>query len=355
MKRVLALLLLSIPVLVPATGVGETLLEQSVRDLDARGIGSLSVENPRGVVRVTPDAGGRIHVTAVKVVRTSDSKAAQGFARETKVALSNEDGRCRITVSYPRRHQVRVGFWQMMSGGFQFPGVEVRLAISVPRDLALDLRSTSGDLVTEEMAGRQKLDTTSGDIVVSDAEGPVSASSTSGSVRVSGRGAARLRSVSGDVTAEAAGGPLDAHTTSGELVVMMAQDSLDLGTVSGNIRVEGAPRGIVATTTSGDIETRGAAGVVRLSTSSGRVDVTLVPPLERVEVSSSSGDIAARLAESLGCDVELRTSNGTLDTSLPLEVRSVTRHRVAGRVRGGTIPVVLRSSSGDIHLSGGGS
>jgi DUF4097 and DUF4098 domain-containing protein YvlB len=291
----------------------------------------------------------------VKVVRTSDRRTAQGFARETKVALSTEGGRCRITVSYPQRRPVRVGLWQMLSGDFEFPGVEVRLAISVPPDLPLDLRSTSGDLITEEMAGRQELDTTSGEIVVSDAGGPVRASSTSGAVRLSGRGAARLRTVSGDVTVEAVGGPLDAHTTSGELVVRVARDSLALGTVSGSIRVEVAPRGIVATTTSGDIEARGAAGVVRLSTASGRVEVTLVPPLQRVEISSSSGDIAARLAESLGCEVELRTSNGTLDTSLPLEVRSMTRHRVAGRVRGGTTPVVLRSSSGDIHLSGGGS
>ena len=157
------------------------------------------------------------------------------------------------------------------------------------------------------------------------------------------------------VTAEEVGGPLDAHTTSGELVVMVALDSLDLGTVSGDIRVERAPRGIVATSTSGSIETREAAGVVRLSTSSGDVSVRLVPPLARVEISSSSGDIAVRLAEGVGCEIELKTSNGTVDTSVPLEVSSFTRHRVAGRVRGGTTPVVLRSSSGDIVLTGGGS
>jgi len=355
MKRALSALLLSIPLLGPAAVAGETVLEQSERELDARGIASLSVENPRGAVRVSPDAAGRIHVRAVKIVRTSDRKAAQEFARETRVALSTEGGRCKITVRYPQRRQVRVGLWQMLCGDFDFPAVEVRLALAAPRDLALDLRSISGDLITEDMAGRQELDTTSGEIAVSDAGGPVRASSTSGAVRVSGRGAARLRSVSGDVTAEGVGGPIDAHTTSGELVVLAAQDSLALGTVSGGIRVDGAPRGIVATTTSGDIETRGAAGVVRLSTASGRVDVRLVAPLQRVEISSSSGDIVARLAEGVGCEVELRTSNGTLDTSVPLEVQSVTRHRVTGRVRGGTTPVLLRSSSGDIHLGGGGS
>jgi DUF4097 and DUF4098 domain-containing protein YvlB len=294
-------------------------------------------------------------VTALKTVRANDGEAAREFARETRVSLTTEGGRCRISVRYPQRRQVQIGLWKMMSGDFEFPGVEVRLVISMPPKIPLTLRSTSGDLVTESLAGPQELDTTSGDIDVSGALGLVRAGSTSGDVRMSARGSARLRTVSGNITAESVGGALDAHTTSGELVVRAADDSLALGTVSGDIRVGRAPRGIVATTTSGHIETRGAAGVVRLSTSSGDVDVRLVSPLVRAEVSSSSGDIAARIADDLACEVELRTSNGTLDTSVPLEARTLTRHRVVGRVRGGTTPVVLRSSSGDITLTGGGS
>lgn len=355
MNRILAAMVLTIPVAVSPAIAGETLREQSQRDLDAAGIGSVAVENPRGVVQVSAGEPGRIRVTALKIARGNDRRTAEEFARETSVTLSTEGGRCRIQVRYPQRRQVKVGLWEMMSGEYEFPGVEVRLTLEVPRSLPINLRSTSGDLFTQEMAGRQELDTTSGEIEVNVAGGPVRATTTSGDVRVSARGWARLRSVSGSLLADAVGGPLDAHTTSGELVVRVAEDSLDLGTVSGDIRVDRAPRGIVASTTSGQIETREAAGVVRLSTSSGDVDVRLVEPLARVEVTSSSGDISARLAEGLRCDVELRTSNGTLDTSVPLDVRTMSRHRVAGSVRGGTTPVVLRSSSGDITLSGGGS
>jgi len=354
MNRTLAALLISAVLAFPA-GAAETLREQSERELDAGGIASLSVENPRGVVRVSPAEKGRIKLTALKVVRAHDLETARRFASETKVSLSLEGGKCRILVRYPQHQQVRVGLWQMMSGDFDFPGVEVSLSLAVPPSLPVTLHSTSGDLYTEQIEGRQELDTTSGEIGVSVAGGVVRASTTSGDIRVSARGAARLRSVSGSLTAEQIGGPLDAHTTSGELVVMAALDSLDLGTVSGDIRVERAPRGIVATTTSGRIETGAASGVVQLSTSSGDVDVKLVPPLTSAEISSSSGDIAARLADDMGCEVELKTSNGTVDTSVPLEVRTVTRHRVTGRVRGGTTPVVLRSASGDIVLTGGGS
>src|SRR5438874_2309160 len=76
-----------------------------------------------------------------------------------------------------------------------------------PSRLPVTLRSTSGDLDTEQSDGRQELDTTSGEIGVSVAGGAVRASTTSGDIRVSARGAARLRSVSGSLTAEEVGGP----------------------------------------------------------------------------------------------------------------------------------------------------
>jgi hypothetical protein len=51
----------------------------------------------------------------------------------------------------------------------------------------------------------------------------------------------------------------------------------------------------------------------------------------------------------------MRTSNGTLDASVPLPVDSVTRRRLSGRLGDGRTPVVLRSSSGDIQITTGGS
>ena len=56
-------------------------------------------------------------------------------------------------MQYPQHQEVRVGLWQMMAGDFDFPGVEVRLALTVPRALPVTLRSTSGDLFTEDIEG----------------------------------------------------------------------------------------------------------------------------------------------------------------------------------------------------------
>ncbi len=336
----------------PAAG-GETLREQSQRVLDATGIAALRVDNSRGLIRVGRSADGRIHLTALKIARSTRRERAARYARETEVSVATEGGRCSIRVRYPQRETVRVSFWEWCSG-LEMPAIEVRLALEVPASLPVTLRSTSGDIETDGLDGPQDLETTSGDVSATRAGGPLRAGSTSGDVEVDGAAAALLRTVSGDVLAANAAGALDAHTTSGDLVVRGAADSLALGTVSGNIRVDRAPRGVRATTTSGDIEVSGAAGAVRLGASSGDIVVRLAPGLSNAEISTASGDIDARLAEGLGCAVELRTSNGTLDVSVPLEVKTVTRHLVIGRVRQGTTAVSLRTSSGDIHLVGGG-
>src|SRR5215831_16823933 len=92
MNRSLAALLISLPLLASRPAAGETLREQSQRDLDAGGIASLAVENPRGAVRVSPASGSSIRVSALKIVRAHDLETAREFARETEVTLSTQGG-----------------------------------------------------------------------------------------------------------------------------------------------------------------------------------------------------------------------------------------------------------------------
>jgi hypothetical protein len=343
-----ALILLAQPAL-----AAQTLREQSERVIEAQGVKLLRVENPRGLIRLGISGDDRIHLRALKLVRSSDRDRARDFARETQVSLVNEGGSCEVRVRYPQRHAVRIGFWEMLSS-FEFPVTEVRLALDVPARLPVRLRSTSGDIETTGLQGPQDVESTSGDLVVTEATGGLRVATTSGDITVSTAGPVMLRTVSGDVTAEDLSGPLDAHTTSGQLVVRGGRDSLALATVSGDILVDRAPRGLRASTTSGDIRAHGVSGALLCSTSSGDVEAWLVTPLTRAEVMTGSGDIAVRIPHGLGCEIEMRTSNGSLETSMPLERTTYTRHLVTGRVGNGTVPVRLRTSSGDIHLLGGG-
>jgi hypothetical protein len=337
----------------PPAAAGEVWREQSEKTIDATNLAGIKIENPRGEVSVRRGAGGRLHLTALKIVRANDREQSARFARGTQVVTSTEDGKWIVKVRYPQRQSIHLSFWDMFSC-FELPRVEVRLDVEVPEAFSVWANSTSGDLATEEIAGPQVLESTSGDISVRGARAPLKVSSTSGDVIAVDVGRASLETVSGDLEAERVRGLLRASTTSGEISVKAAQDSLQLGTVSGDIRVDAAPLGLSARTTSGEISAQSAGGVVRLESSSGDVRVTLAGPLRGADVSTVSGDIEASLLGALGCTLEMRTTNGTLDLDVPLSVKTVSRYLVTGVVRNGTPPVRLRSSSGDIHLTGAG-
>jgi hypothetical protein len=341
----------------PGTLLAETatLREQSQQVVEARGLTGLRVENPRGLVQVSPSRDGRIHLTALKLSNSRISVRSQEFARETRVETSTEAGRFVVRVRYPQRQMLHTSLSQLLRGEFDLPRIEVRLALEVPPRLPVELESASGDLETSGLTGPQSLHTTSGDIEVRDAGAPVSITTTSGNLMATGLGQAQVRSVSGDVALEAARGPLDVRTTSGDIEVSGVAESLGMSSVSGSIRVDRAPRGLDAGTTSGDIVVDGlASGVVRLNSTSGTVRLGLDRGLRRADVSTISGGISARLADGLGCDLTLKSTSGTLDSSVPLRIRTVSRREMSGVVSGGGPPVFLHSLSGDIAVTGGG-
>lgn len=334
---------------------GDKLVERSRQVVEARGLKSVRVENARGWVKVVPSADGRLHLTALKVTADASSARAAELARDTRVETSSANGRYLVRVVYPQSRVVRISFLRLLKGELRVPSVNVRLTVELPPGLALELKSTSGDFQTSDLTGPQSLETTSGDVELRGAGAAVTVSTTSGDVTASGLGAARVRSVSGDVNVEGARGPLDVHTSSGEIVAGGAADSVRVASVSGDIQVDRAPRGLDASSTSGDVTVTGPVnGTARVRTTSGDVELELGAGARRAEVSTISGEIAVRLAAGLKCDLTLTSTSGSLDADVPIQVRTMTRREVSGAVSGGGAPVILRSVSGDVTVSGGG-
>lgn len=331
----------------------DTLRERSDLVLDPAGWKALEVENPRGPIDVKRSDDGHVHVVAIKIVHGQDRRHSTETAGMVEVTTDKVEGRYLISVRYPQRTDVRIGFWDLVSG-VEFPRALVRLEIEAPSGLALRLRSSSGDLSTEERSGPQTIETRSGDVSVSGARGPVEVSATSGDLSATDIGAARLRTSSGDVSVEGVRGPLSVRTTSGDIEIKGATDSLSLEASSGDIRVETAPRGLSAETTSGEIQAPDIGGWAFLRSSSGDVSFGLRSPLRRAEVSSVNGAVHARLLAGVGYNLDARTTNGAIDVSVPLTVSTVDRHVVTGKVAGGGAPVALRTSSGDITIVSGG-
>lgn len=339
----------------PAAADREVLREQSQQTVEVRGFSAFEVINPRGRVDLLPSPDGKLHVTALKIVRYGSRERAEEIARGIVVETGVRADRYTIEVRYQKRASVRINFWDLFRvDGVTLPSYEVRIACQVPRGLPVSVRESSGDIRSEGLSGPQTLRTVSGDIDVQSAEGPLEMSSSSGDVTAIGVRQTRVKSVSGDITVRQAAAPVHATSSSGRITVGEAADSLTLSSVSGDIRTDRAPRGLEARTSSGDVVAREVSGGVAIRTSSGDVRLGLRAPLRGVEAETSSGGIRLELAPAIACALDMRTSSGTIEVEQPMEMRNVSRRNVSGTIRGGRTPVILHTSSGDITVLGRG-
>lgn len=339
----------------PALAKDDIWREQSQKTVEVRGLSSLEIQNARGRVDLVPSPDGRLHIIALKLVRSGRQERAQDLARGIVVEAGARSGRYLVDVRYQKRRNLRIGLQDLFTFDSRtFPHYEVRITAKVPPGLAVTVREASGDIRSDGIAGPQTLKSSSGDIEVRSAGDRLEASSSSGNVSVDGVRRARVSSVSGNLVIAQVAGPLGASTSSGNITVTGAGDSLSLSSVSGDIHADRAPRGFRGESSSGQVVAREVSGKVRVGTSSGNVTIGLREPLQGVEVSTSSGEIRLDLDPAVRCALNLKTSSGELDVRLPMEMSNVSRRGITGAIRGGRTPVVLHTASGDITVMGGG-
>lgn len=160
---------------------------------------------------------------------------------------------------------------------------EVHMALQVPYDIALDLRTEAGDIEVErilgdvdastgggevqlkQIDGSVEVDTDAGDVALEELTGLLDVRTADGEIYGSGLNTsiARLQSGSGEIklTFDQTVGELEAGTSSGEIELLVPSGSYRLGLVtgSGDVRVDGvdhsdnAQDSITATTGAGDI------------------------------------------------------------------------------------------------------
>lgn len=333
--------------------------ERSDRTDAATGLRQIVVENSRGSVHVRPSRDGQLHVAAIKVCRAESDARVKRYARETSVQAGREGERFVVRVTYPRKVEVRIGFWDLFrdetwENGGLLPRVEVQLVLDIPPGLEVSVKTNSGEVDSEGLPNAQEFQTTSGDVSVRRSTGPVRVGTTSGDIDGSDLARGVLSTSSGDVFVNGASGPVRATTASGDVTVNGARDSLALHATSGDLQVEDSPRFLDGRTASGEIFVRSATGRVSVSTSSGGLRMRLRGPLLGAVVDAASGSAQIELAPGMNANLEAKSGTGEIDSRLPLtQVRSG-RGELAGRLgRGGPI-VKVQTSSGDITLTGGG-
>lgn len=361
MKRsIFTLIALALTIQLPAAALATTstrYAERSDQVVSAAGVKSLDIENPRGLVQVRPSSDGKIHVTAVKLVRMQRHADARKYADLTTVETRSEQGRWVVRVKYPKRIEAKVNLWELFTTrgnhDLGFPLIEVQIVVEAPAALAANIRTVSGDVDVQGLSGALSLHSTSGDVSVRDATSALEASTVSGALDLQRVQRVQASSTSGDISAQDTG-PLSLSTTSGSIEVASSRDTVRLSSVSGDIQVTGPLRGIHAGTSSGEISVEAASGAVWLSSLSGDIQAGLVAPLRQCTIKSSSGSVTVEAAPGLDAKLDFRTTSGEMECSLPVRLQSQSRNNLSAILGKGGAPVALQTVSGDINLTSGG-
>jgi DUF4097 and DUF4098 domain-containing protein YvlB len=177
----------------------------------------------------------------------------------------------------------------------------VRVELRVPKDLALDVHTGDGNVNSQPVSGRIRIDTGDGHINVNGLTGEISMHSGDGNIQASGLD-----------------GTLDVDTGDGHVTVDGRFDSLNLKTGDGNIDARALSGSKVASSW-------------RLHSGDGHINMWL------------PGDFNA--------DLDAHTGDGKITLDLPIKVSgSLSHSSIHGSLNNGGGTVSVSSGDGSIHL-----
>jgi lia operon protein LiaG len=212
------------------------------------------------------------------------------------------------------------------------------VTLRVPRGRRVDVYWGHGSGRVRGVDGEVSIDGASLEVAASDVKGSLRVSVGSGEVSVTrGRGSIKVETGSGDVTLrEIDGDALSIETGSGAIrATDLDLPAIALGTGSGDIHAESV-----------------RAERASLETGSGSVGLLLDGDVATLTVESGSGDLDVSVPRGFGASVHMETGSGSLESEVPIQISSKSRHELHGTIGHGRGRVSLETGSGSIVIRG---
>lgn len=167
--------------------------------------------------------------------------------------------------------------------------------------------------------------------------------------------AARVTTGNGPITVRGLVGSAYLDTSNGAIVATAIDGPLTAATSNGGIVLEGVTEGAEARTSNGNIRARKIRGPVALATTNGSIDFGAdTASTGSIALHTTNGGIRAALPVGFAADFDLQTSNGSIDVRIAgatMEEAARRRTALRGKLNGGGVPVLMRSSNGSILVT----
>ncbi len=274
---------------------------------------TVKIDSYRGAINILPGLDEEVQVHVHAAVETEDAEWGRQLLAALEVNATVVDNEVRITVRNPRDSSVRFA-WSKETRP------EIELTVHVPAHSNLNLVTTDGGIVVDNLRGDMQARSQSGTIFFRQIDGSVNAATESGNVIVSRcTGAVTLKTIQGDVRIGAVGG------------------RAVLETVNGDIEVQTAQSAVTAQTSAGDI----TAGFANLSAPS--------------KIQTALGNIRARVNPTTAFSLNATSSWGKVTSRMDIETSAggSGRSKLSGRHLGGGPLLNLRASGGHVLIEAG--
>ncbi|MCP4546324.1 MAG: DUF4097 family beta strand repeat protein [bacterium] len=211
--------------------------------------------------------------------------------------------------------------------------LKVRFRILVPEHYNIDIETSGGSIIVDDLEGRVHAETSGGSLEFGNINGPVRGHTSGGSITLEGcEGDADINTSGGSIRIGFVNGDITAHTSGGGIDIEEARGTVEAETSGGSIHVREVMGTISASTSGGGITayiTEQPRGDCRLTTSGGSVKVYLA--------SDISLDLDARGGDRVRCDFDVPD-------------RSRNKRTLVGEINGGGPELYLRSSGGGVRI-----
>jgi len=196
-------------------------------------------------------------------------------------------------------------------------GVRISYSLMVPYEYDLKIRTAGGGLSLKKV------------------EGIIDARTSGGGVRAD--------QLIGEINLGTSGGNVNVNHLSGDIV---------LRTSGGSITVKGARGSLEARTSGGSIRLSEIDAIVAARTSGGGITLTSVGENKGINLRTSGGSINVTLPGSIRAAVSARTSGGRVSTDFPITVQgTLSSSSLEGTINDGGPEIVLRTSGGSIRIN----
>jgi DUF4097 and DUF4098 domain-containing protein YvlB len=290
------------------------------RTLTVTGPVDLDLTTGSGNIRISSGSSGQVQITA-------RIKVNNWFS-------GNEEDRIRQIEANPPIQQtgntIHIGHLDNELGH----NISISYEVMVPPDTRLHAHTGSGDQEITGLSGPIETESGSGNVRISKIGNGVQAETGSGDMDITQvKGDLRAKTGSGGIHATDVAGGLEAHSGSGDIEFTQ--------TAPGSVRVN---------TGSGEMKLRGVKGTVSAEAGSGDIDVE-GEPTGSWNLHTGSGEVQLKLVADAGFDLDAHTSSGSITVNAPVTVQgTMGRKELRGKVRGGGVPMVIRTGSGDIEI-----